>query len=66
MTIVDGILMDLGCSSMQFDTASRGFAISQDGPLDMRMDGDRFPDQPTAADVLAHIEEEPLARILKV
>lgn len=40
---VDGILLDLGCSSMQFDDPSRGFAISHDGPLDMRMDGSRFP-----------------------
>ena len=34
--------MDLGCSSMQFDTPSRGFALSKDGPLDMRMDGNRY------------------------
>lgn len=51
---------------MQFDDASRGFSISRDGPLDMRMDGTRFPDQPTAADVLQHIEEHHLAKILKV
>ncbi len=52
---------------MQFDDPSRGFAISHgDGPLDMRMDGNRFPDQPTAADVLQHIEEHHLAKILRV
>jgi len=62
---VDSILMDLGCSSMQFDTDSRGFSISRDGPLDMRMDGNRFPDQPTAADILEHIEEHHLAKIIK-
>lgn len=38
---LDGILIDAGCSSMQMDSASRGFSISKDGPLDMRMDGNR-------------------------
>lgn len=63
---VDGILFDFGCSSMQFDVAERGFSVSKNGPLDMRMDKDRCPDQPTAAEVLAKIEEYDLARILKV
>lgn len=63
---VDGILFDFGCSSMQFDEADRGFAISRNGPLDMRMDKDRFPDAPTAADILSKIEENDLARIIKV
>lgn len=63
---IDGILFDFGCSSMQFDQADRGFALSKNGPLDMRMDKDRIPGQPTAADVLAKIDEEDLARILKI
>lgn len=63
---VDGILFDFGCSSMQFDEGSRGFAISRNGFLDMRMDKDRFPEQPTAAEILAKIDEEDLARIIKV
>lgn len=60
---VDGILFDFGCSSMQFDQAKRGFSINKDGPLDMRMDKD--PDNPTAADVLATIEQEDLYKIIK-
>lgn len=63
---IDGILFDFGCSSMQFDEVSRGFSIKKNSFLDMRMDQDRIPNQPTAADVLAKINEHDLARILKI
>ncbi|KAK0087031.1 hypothetical protein PV325_001875 [Microctonus aethiopoides] len=63
---IDGFLFDFGCSSMQFDIRERGFSISKDGPLDMRMDGFRCPNQPTAADVLERASEYELARIFKV
>lgn len=63
---LDGILFDFGCSSMQFDCAGRGFSISRNGPLDMRMDGNRSPDTPTAADVLASATEEEIYKIIKV
>ncbi|XP_030765238.1 probable methyltransferase-like protein 15 homolog [Sitophilus oryzae] len=62
---LDGILFDFGCSSMQFDLAHRGFSISKNGPLDMRMDGDRDPSIPTAADVLSRATEEHLYKIIK-
>ncbi|KAL6256012.1 hypothetical protein P5V15_013247 [Pogonomyrmex californicus] len=63
---IDGFLFDFGCSSMQFDTANRGFSLSKDGPLDMRMDGFRCPDQITATDVLEKAKEDDLARIIKI
>ncbi|XP_075222596.1 putative methyltransferase-like protein 15 homolog [Lycorma delicatula] len=63
---IDGILFDFGCSSMQFDDPKRGFSVSKDGPLDMRMDGTRFPDNPTAADVLATADENDLYKIFKI
>lgn len=62
---LDGVLFDFGCSSMQFDQSERGFMLSKDGPLDMRMDADRLPDQPTAADVVNTLDEVDLAKIFK-
>ena len=59
---VQGILFDLGVSSMQLDQADRGFAYSQDAPLDMRMDPTTGP---TAADVLNTYSAGDLARILR-
>ena len=61
----DGIIIDCGCSSMQFDIKDRGFSLSKNGPLDMRMDQNRLENQPSAADILAHIDETSLARVLK-
>lgn len=63
---IDGILFDFGCSSMQFDQPERGFSISSNGPLDMRMDKNRYPDEPTAADALATIDEADLAKMIKI
>jgi 16S rRNA (cytosine1402-N4)-methyltransferase len=59
---VDGILLDLGASSPQFDKAERGFSIKQDGPLDMRFD---ISQQETAADIVNTYREDDLYRILK-
>ena len=58
---VSGVLFDLGVSSMQLDLAERGFAYSQDAPLDMRMDPG---DGQTAADVLNTYPVTDLARVL--
>jgi 16S rRNA (cytosine1402-N4)-methyltransferase len=57
---VDGVVLDVGVSSMQLDEAERGFSFRLDGPLDMRM-GEAGP---SAADVIARATERDLARII--
>ncbi len=59
---VNGILLDLGVSSYQLDTAERGFSYMADAPLDMRMD-DRTEE--TAADIVNNYSEQELFRIIR-
>jgi len=58
---IDGLLLDLGVSSEQLETAQRGFSFQHDGPLDMRMDRAQ---ETTAADLVNSLPEAGLRRIL--
>ena len=59
---VNGILVDLGVSSLQFDSETRGFSFRFDAPLDMRLDAESGNE--TAADLLLRLEAEEIARII--
>lgn len=58
----DGILLDLGVSSLQLDEASRGFSFRQDGPLDMRMNSEG---PTTARDLVRDLSVEELAQVIR-
>ena len=58
---VDGVLADLGVSSMQLDAPERGFSFRQDGPLDMRMNRAAGP---SLAELLATVDETALANVI--
>ena len=60
--VLDGALMDLGVSSLQFDTATRGFSFQRDAPLDMRMDAEG---PRTAADLVNGAAREELERVFR-
>jgi 16S rRNA (cytosine1402-N4)-methyltransferase len=62
--LVDGVVLDIGVSSIQLDDPARGFSFQSDGPLDMRMTATGANAGPSAADVVNTEEEGDLADII--
>jgi 16S rRNA (cytosine1402-N4)-methyltransferase len=62
ITQVDGVVFDVGVSSMQIDQADRGFSFMREGPLDMRMS----LEGPTAADHLNRMKQEDIANVIYI
>lgn len=64
--LVDGVVLDIGVSSMQLDQDVRGFSFMRDGPLDMRMAHDGPNAGPSAADAIKYLSRNDLQQIFKV
>jgi len=64
--LVDGVVLDIGVSSMQLDQDVRGFSFMRDGPLDMRMAGEGPDAGPSAMDAVKYLSRNDLQQIFKV